>query len=43
MSVVNYLYKWSDRFPKNSLRYWVSHVIYNFAKDIYNISKIRTF
>lgn len=41
--MISRLYKFSDGFPKDSFRFWITHVFYNLAKDIYYLFKVRRF
>jgi hypothetical protein len=41
--MVDKLYKWSDQFPRDTFRYWLSHCLYNFVKDIYQLRNVSKF
>jgi len=39
--VLQQLWNFSDGFPKDSFRFWLSHVFYNLAKDLCYLVKVR--
>lgn len=43
MIILVWLWNFSDQFPKDSFRFWVTHVLYNCMKDIYYLFQVRKF
>lgn len=37
------LYKFSDKYPRDSFRFWFTHVVYNFMKDVHCLFSVRRF
>jgi hypothetical protein len=42
-SALEFLWNFSDSFPRDSFRFWFTHVVYNFAKDAYYLFRVRRF
>jgi hypothetical protein len=41
--IVQVLYEFSDQFPRDSFRFWLTHVFYNLVKDLCYLLKVRQF
>jgi hypothetical protein len=41
--LVQFFYSLSDQFSRDSFRFWLTHVLYNFVKDACYLLKIRKF
>jgi hypothetical protein len=42
-SVLQDFWKFSDKYPRDTFRFWFSHVLYNLVKDACYFLKIRKF
>lgn len=40
---ISKLYRFSDKYPRDSFRFWFSHVFYNLSKDVYYLFRVRRF
>lgn len=41
--VIGSLYRFSDKYPRDSFGFWITHVFYNLSKDVYYLLCVRRF